>query len=157
MRLFLLLVLNLGLVSAIACHPESSWQCDDPVCYQTCQPNCTRPVCDVICESSNPNPCYNTFQVVHACHTVCPPDQCEADSCPACSVICPILPFCKPGEVCQTECQIIECNWINCETNFDCKPPTCVLQHNMPTCAGDLSKAGTLLTGFTVIILAALL
>ena len=122
MSKFQISVIALFLIAlAFACHPQSRWLCDNP-CGAW---ECNDPVCDVICEPICNNTCMCHNPTTNSsyplkCYEVCPPDQCEADSCPACETHCP--KSCRSGF--DALCEATSCDW-SCRANTSCPYPEC--------------------------------
>ena len=122
---------------ASACHPECVAVCDSPVKPAICGPLCKPPACVAICQGTDPYECSPT-----RCNVVCPDDQCEADSCPACETLCD-KPSCYPwGRNCSVFCEETQCSWhcrkpdgkpnVTCE--WQCEAPACAaLPQDIPT------------------------
>lgn len=119
--------LFLSLAIAQACHPECTYQCDDPVCPASCVPVCLRPVCEV-CVNSSSLICYP----LDGCYVRCPADMCESDSCPQCETICSSN-ACLNIPNCTVLCEEVQCAW-QCSKPTNCPYPTCLLQCEMPAC-----------------------
>lgn len=109
---------------SVAAHPECRWACDDPVCSAICNPVCAAPVCQVQCDV--PGTAQACGQPI--CSTRCPPDQSEADSCPACETVCQPLPC-----ACHVLCEATNCSW-SCRKPGNCRQPRCELQCERPAC-----------------------
>ena len=125
--LTLLLLLPL-LDVAGTCHPECSYECDNPVCAADCRPVCLPPVCAVCLNTTGTPVCYGTDK----CWLYCPVDQCESDECPACATMCPNS-TCNGFDDCFMLCEEPECSW-ECQKPTNCPLPTCLLQCEMPAC-----------------------
>lgn len=115
--------------SALACHPECRWQCDDPVCAAECSPVCREPVCEVVCDDG-------ASCGAPKCSVRCgggDAEQCEADSCPNCETVCdpPRCPA-SAGE-CSILCEPPVCEW-QCRKPRNCPRPRCELQCEAPAC-----------------------
>jgi hypothetical protein len=111
------------------CHPECSWQCDNPTCAADCHVSCNDPVCSVVCDPAGSG---GTCQAPD-CRVVCPPDQCESEQCPACETVCQ-PPVCEDTDAaCQIQCEVTQCAWV-CDLPSDCPQPTCHLQCEEPAC-----------------------
>jgi hypothetical protein len=109
---------------AWACHPECTWQCDDPVCPAVCGFVCQPRVCSIVCPYRRPCPIEPRF------FNHCPPDQCESDECPACEILVEgLAEFCP---FCNGTCEELECAW-QCRKP-DCPYPKCILQCEEPAC-----------------------
>lgn len=87
----------------MSCHPECSWQCDNPICDADCHPYCEDPVCEVSCQEG-----FECSEIPN-CTVVCAPDQCENDNCPMCETVCQPLSSCP--EECQILCEETQCSW----------------------------------------------
>jgi hypothetical protein len=125
-----LLPIFVALSTGQACHPECSYQCDDPVCPAACSPVCLPPVCSRCLNHSGVlEDCVATDQ----CYTRCPADQCEAEQCPACETLCP-TGICRDAPDCVIQCEATQCGW-RCTLPLDCPLPVCVLQCEAPACA----------------------
>lgn len=141
--LWLTIVMLCGLASS--CHPECTWQCDDPVCPAICAPLCMPPSCQV-CDNRTGTP---VCQPYGACQISCPPNQCESDACPACEVQC-TNPCRYP--TCFVQCEEAQCAW-QCQKP-SCPYPTCQLQCEAPACqaaiAGHVTTSLTLLSAIVI-------
>ncbi len=131
-----LVILSLLYLTAIyaGCHPECTYECDNPVCAANCQPQCDSVKCR-ICEQINVNAtpvCEEDF-IDRGCEIRCPADQCESDSCPQCEVIC-AGSLCDDDPTCVIECEQIACGW-DCQKPTNCPQPICILQCEQPACA----------------------
>jgi len=133
MSWFLLLLCIVG--SVAGCHPECSWQCDDPVCLADVVSVCDPVNCTYQCEEPN-----DTITCIGPiCDLVCPPDQCESDACPACEIQCEILECTATDDAdinCTSLCAEPQCSWYG-TTPTDCPEPVCELVCETPACAGD--------------------
>lgn len=116
-----MLLLFVLVAFAAACHPESTWLCDnpcnnwlcdDPVCPMLCKPDCD---VDCVCFNNVTNSSYYNL-----CTVNCAPDQCEADSCPDCETQC--LNPCSKGY--EPYCEATACVW-DCVPDPRCPKPTC--------------------------------
>ncbi len=124
----------------LACHPECT-NGDEHVYPASCTPVCQPHVCTNTCDGcvSLPN-----------CHVECPEDQCESDSCPACTLLCN-TPVCIPDTYnnCTIECQQLQCDW-QCVT-----PPACTgnCTCDAPACAHASSATNSIIANVWAVIL----
>jgi hypothetical protein len=131
------------------CHPECRWACDDPVCLAECTSFTEPPVCT----------CENPL-ITPVCRVECPPDQCEAESCPNCVTLC------DPNTACgNILCEAPVAYWA-CRKPRNCPLPTCELQCEQPACeyqgnedpwkkkANSLPWSTIFLIAFIILILA---
>lgn len=118
---------------ASACHPQCSWQCDNPTAAALCTPTCADPVCQVLCEEPTDPAVVVTCEAPN-CIVQCPLDMCESDACPVCETVCG-PPVCTPADVvaCATVCQATNCSW-TCVAPIDFPLPTCVVACEKPAC-----------------------
>ena len=131
-----LLILTLFFCVKIrACHPECTWQCDDPVCPAACSPVCLAPSCQV-CNNQTSTPFCVPYDMWS---TSCPPDQSESDSCPVCAVTC--TDPCRHNPYCFVQCEEVQCAW-QCHKP-DCPYPTCELQCDAPACQASTASCLT--------------
>jgi len=123
---------------AQTCDAECRWLCDDPVCPAVCVPDCLPPVCARCLNHTLPDPPYYnlTCRPTQRCHVTCPPDQCNADMCPACETTCPTEGLCQnePVDECIVLCEAPQCGW-RCSKPLNCPKPRCELQCEEPACA----------------------
>jgi hypothetical protein len=137
---FFFFLFTLLVHTSLACHPECTYQCDDPVCKAVCNYVVVRNVnCNVQCNGSYTPLRGQCFQTP-ACHIIVPDDQCESDSCPVAQVQCGSV-YCNPapprGIVCSTLCEEVELAWKCRKPTIQdgCREPICELQCEQPACA----------------------
>lgn len=118
---------------SIACHPECSYMCDDPVCPAECYAKGYAPKCSLSCNNS-----YIPIQgqCNYKCTTVVnSTNSCETDSCPMAEIICTNL-FCTNlphGILCNILCEAPTAGWV-CNKPKNCRKPICELQCEKPAC-----------------------
>ncbi len=113
------------------CHPECSFQCDDPVCPALCSFSCPDTLCqtapcddsDCTCES------FGELQIKECrllAHAACPEcdvgrsgRNCQNQAGRSCT--------------CQTSCDAQPCT-LSCQTPSFCPEPRCELQCESPAC-----------------------
>lgn len=132
-------MLLLFIAAALACHPECTWQCDDPVCAAECRPVCDEPVCEIQCEQGEQGEL--TRCAPPRCVVRCPDDRCETDECPQCETVCE-PPRCSGSAVCTIHCEETSCGWA-CHKPRHCPKPHCELQCDEPCCqASSATRLG---------------
>jgi hypothetical protein len=144
------LFLTVVLISiSYACHPECSWQCDNPVCAAVCEP---------VCQPYNCSQCISTTTTTTECqkiHVGCAvniqQDQCETDQCPVAELVCANL--CQGISNCSITCAQLECGW-SCQKPDNCPYPVCQLNCEQPACeiTSDASTIPLLDTLLVIII-----
>jgi len=138
MKAILLVVLLgfIGVAFGAECHPECTWQCDDPVCPAQCHPVCKHPRCQMQCEETPCAQCTVKCEKPE-CTVRCPKDMCESDSCPQCETVCSPAKChtscIAPEPVCSPLCEETQCDW-KCKKPVMCPKPKCELQCEKPAC-----------------------
>jgi len=133
---FVLLGLFVATAFGAECHPECTWQCDDPVCPAQCHPVCKHPRCQMQCEETPCAQCTVKCEKPE-CTVRCPKDMCESDSCPQCETVCSPAKChtscIAPEPVCSPLCEETQCDW-KCKKPVMCPKPKCELQCEKPAC-----------------------
>lgn len=126
----LLLLLALKCSPTNACHPQCTWQCDDPACPAICEANCT----DTCPTSSCDNAGCTCESFSEAKLNNCTPPL--ESACPTCEAIQSGINCQKNNGQecsCNISCELTSCTW-DCQTPSNCPKPKCELQCEEPTC-----------------------
>lgn len=128
---------------SFGCHPECTWQCDDPVCPADCTIHAGPLNCTVMC-SDNGHYCYPP-----RCTHECLDNVCETDMCPICSILCeaPRCRFVPLGVRCETMCSQGMFSW-SCKKPKNCPYPKCELMCEKPACETTNSGIKTQINSF---------
>ncbi len=139
--MYLLFICTFLLATTQTCHPECRWSCNDPVCSAVCQPVCKPYNCSACIFDPDTNETIECHKIYVGCATRCPPDQCEADSCPQCELLCNSGLCDENDPNCQIVCSQIECDW-RCQKPDNCPYPTCQLNCDAPACQATSDGSG---------------
>jgi hypothetical protein len=129
--IFILLFIVIFPYTIRCCHPLCSYQCDNPVCPALCKIISSPPRCDICYRDIERNTSTCSSIGNNNCVVSCPPNECESDSCPVCSVYC--NPLCRGRDNCYIQCQETMSSW-KCEKPNNCPLPICILQCEAPAC-----------------------
>jgi hypothetical protein len=123
------------------------YQCDSPTCQAVCRPVCQQPRCSRCFNNTGSGGSYSCVPInvsntprQNLCHVQCAPSfqQCPADFCPLCSILCPdgeVL-HCTQENNCTVLCEEVQCSNQCRKPRIpqECPEPVCELQCGQPAC-----------------------